>query len=55
MNNEEIICKKVATLFTGRVWNNLTKKEKEIVGDLIQTGWMEEKPNTVVLAVKKIK
>lgn len=50
MNNEQIICKKVAKLFSGRDWHKLTVDEVEIVADLTQAGWIEEKiqPNGFV-------
>ncbi len=43
MNNEEVICSKVSQMFAGRDWHTLDAKEKEIVADLQQSGWLETK------------
>jgi len=54
MKNEEFICRKVAQLFTGRNWHKLTIKEREIVSDLSQAGFIEikEVPNGFIGKVK---
>lgn len=50
MNNEEVICKKVAEHFAGKDWHKLSMKEREIVADLEQAGWLvrNEPPNGFV-------
>ena len=42
MTNEEIICKKVAEFYQGKDWHQLSKKEQDIVNDLVQAGWLLE-------------
>lgn len=40
MNNEEVICKKVAELLQGRDWHKMSLAEREIVKDLELAGWI---------------
>jgi hypothetical protein len=41
-DNEEMICRKVAKFYEGKDWHRLSLEEREIVGDLVQAGWLSE-------------
>ena len=41
MHNEEIICQQIAYIYAGRNWHELSDKERILIGNLEQAGWLE--------------
>lgn len=43
LDNDDVICKKVARLFAEKDWHKLNAQEQEIVADLAQAGYLSKK------------
>lgn len=40
MKNDAVICKKIASIYAGRDWHKLSMRERELVKDLEEAGWI---------------